>query len=500
MRFSLRDYQSAMLEDALERLDEGTRVVLYSSPTGSGKSVMELALQSALELRGIETWVLTPRVEIVAGMLDKLGLEVQTNKTASTGMTHRITTPVRLLNRLRSGDVVLPARAALILDEAHHSTASTWEEVRLSCPEAALFGFTATPFRGTPQGTQELRAFWGEPVHVLTLPEAVERRVINAPSFRVVPLIDDDVIEVANGEFTIKRLTSETQSRLDAIAGLVDALHGDKPTMVSLPSTELVRQLAGLLRGRGVAATCVTQETNAEGRASAFRQCLDCSAVLLQINVVSEGVDLPIRRLIDAAPTISPVRWLQQVGRITRPGEVQSEYVCTNRNMERHGFLWFGAAPFDELKRAVTAFDKPSTRIAGMRGLGVESFGRFRPVPLPMRNGLTAAMYSFAVVESTARVVEYVAVVHPLSAEVFYASRARGDAVNGYGTWQQLPYLPDLTDATPRSTGSRPLSPKQEDWWRKSAGRFGLDGLADVNSKQFQALPIFRDCGVGLVV
>lgn len=497
---ALRDYQEQAVAEAVAAVDRGTRATCFAAPTGTGKSVAILATQRALRARGRDVWVVTPRVEIVRGMLDKLGHDTSgssVGRLVNDAKSLQITTPVRLVGMLRRGELDrLPD--GLIIDEVHHSTAATYEELRLALGRCFLIGYTATPYRGTPRGTAEFRALWGEPRWLIDIPTAIQRGFMSCPTFKVVPILDDDEISVVNGEFRVSSVEADTSTRADAIADLIAQNSGDVPTMVSLPSTELVEQMREKLAGRGVDVVSVTQKTKDAERRDAFRRCTQANAVLLQINVVSEGVDLPIRRLIDASPTMSPVRWMQQVGRITRPGG-ESHYLCTNRNMERHGYLWAGAIPPVAMRDAVTAFPTQSVRSLGARTIGLEKIGKFRAVELPLKGGLTGAMYGFQTVDDRGRVHEYVAILHPLAPSPFYAFRARGNAENGYGRWQQIPAIPDLDGATTRSMGSGRLSPKQADWWRKSAGWHGLDGQADVTVKQFQALPVLSNCGVKLV-
>jgi hypothetical protein len=84
--------------------------------------------------------------------------------------------------------------------------------------------------------------------------------------------------------------------------------------------------------------------------------------VLISVRVLGEGVDLPwLRRIVDARPTTSPVLFLQHLGRITRPGPGTPEYICTNRNVERHAYLLAGL--LDNLSLAAAeAFKGPSKR------------------------------------------------------------------------------------------------------------------------------------------
>ena len=216
-----RDYQKRAVEIGLDTVRSGSRKML-AAPTGTGKSVCILDTHLALDDLDLPAWVLTPRVEILIGMLDKLGIStggVSAAKLVQQATELRMTTPARFRNMIERGEVDQPA--ALLIDEVHHSTAMSWEEIRLACGPIPLVGYTATPYRGTPRGTQELVAAWGEPEWLLRIPEAIERGYMSCPEFRVVPLLDDDEIAVVNGAFQVSSAENETTSRLDAIASLI---------------------------------------------------------------------------------------------------------------------------------------------------------------------------------------------------------------------------------------------------------------------------------------
>src|SRR5436305_963140 len=98
----LRDYQQRGVQDAVDFLNAGGERRCYAAPTGSGKSVIELAVLDAFP----RSLLVTPRLEILAGMLEKKGVPtagLSEPALADAGLAHRITTPTRLRNRLRDG-------------------------------------------------------------------------------------------------------------------------------------------------------------------------------------------------------------------------------------------------------------------------------------------------------------------------------------------------------------------------------------------------------------
>jgi superfamily II DNA or RNA helicase len=515
----LRDYQQAFMADAMRAIDDdGPGRYLYASPTGSGKSLMILQLLSYCP----EGIAVTPRLEIVAGMLEKGGVtgvaSWSAEKLAAEALQYRITTPVRFRNMLARGD--FPFRPNVVIhDEAHHSPADTYQDIKAYLGGGVVeIGLTASPFRGTPKGTEDFLASWDRLTWVLDYPTAAAKGVIAVPNCRVWPLVDDDEIEVVGGEFVIREAADATRSRFAEVAarcisqfaverGLpnergeyVVAVTWDRATIFSVSTTDQCRELVEHLRGAGMPAEAVTQDTPRADRARIFAACEAAEMAIVQIDVVSEGVDLKLRRLIDLRPTLSPVKWLQQVGRVTRPpkpGEPSPEYICCNRNLERHGYLYDGLLPPAAIAAAQQAFPNPSRR-AGARAVGVENLGRFTAAELPLADGTTGLMYQLTSVEGMMK-KEYAVLLHPAHSRPIYATREndRSEAGNTkYGKWRAVDKLPDMRGFS--SAPAKTLSEKQAAWWARSAATRGLDPNAAVNRRNFAALPILLDLGVRL--
>lgn len=513
--YTPRDYQleAVNLAESLIQSRQDNPWHLFISPTGTGKSIAELLLLSRVP----NSILVTPRIEIIAGMLDKLGLWVEsTNDIVSKGSDYGLFTPIRLRNLLARGD--LPFMPSMvILDECHHSLADSWQDLDMYLNGIPFIGFTASPLRGTPKGTEEFRKQWSTFNRMLNLPTALANNYCSLPTTEVVPLIDDDLIDIVNGELVIQQTNELIKNQFDAIIHLLRKYYmirsrmWDRPTMISVPSTEIAVQLTARMNKEGLAAVSVTQNTPRSSRSIAFQQTVDSIKALIQIDVVSEGVDLPIRRLIDLRPTMSPVKWLQQIGRIMRPtedGEFPPEYLCACRNLERHCYLMEGMFPPDSIREAQEAFTdengKPmfSTR-SKVRAIGLEGLGKFVTTPIHLLNGLTCFAYNLVGVNKFKR-TEYFVLLHPGEAEPLRAKREstksgtsdEGYPVYAWGKWQACESLPDVKGMTSAKAGS--LSEKQIAWWNRAAQGFGLNPHKPVDARSFQILPLLKDLRITL--
>jgi hypothetical protein len=322
------------------------------------------------------------------------------------------------------------------------------------------------------------------------------------PWCETVPLVDDDVISIQNGEFVVEAVTSEYTSRIEDVLKLFTL---DKPTMVSVPGHLMLDILEGMCRKHKIPTVTVVSETANIDRVAAFDACINCKAILLQINVVSEGVDLPIRRLIDLAPTLSPVKWIQQLGRIMRPSDEVAEYICTNRNLMRHAYLLEGCMPPMFIAQAQQAF--PISNRMGQRVLGLEAIGKFQPVEMPMANGMTGFIYVMASQDpnNSANIIEYAAIVHPALQEPIWATKVKikkgydpvlQRMVMDYGKWERTTAPADLKGF--KSIPTEKVTVPMANFWKRAAKGVGLDRDAEVTRKNFQALPILLDIGLRL--
>lgn len=474
---NLYPFQQQAVQLAVDSLLRGNKRLLIASPTGTGKSMMQLAVQAQLK----DCWIVSPAIEVIDGYMRKLG------RPDDDPFACCITTPIVLRNRLVSGALPADRVRYLLLDEAHHHNASVWQELDLLTDVPAV-GWSATPYRGTPRGTAVFRGTWGEPYWAISYPDAAKQGYITMPKCRVVPLVDDDKVEIKAGQFVVSQVAHETSSRLDAIMALGREYIGQTPVFFAFPTRELC---IAAQKAADYPTVIVAADTPRDERQAALDAVVVKKAALIQIRIVSEGVDLPLRVLIDADATLSPVEWLQRFGRITRPGG-ESTYICTNRNLLRHCYLLEGLVPLDELREAQDAWAGWGERLR-VRAFGLENFGRFKPLPVKLANGLQAECY---IIESAddGKTQQYAAILHPAYAEPLWASRA--NARGSYGKWAFAQAPEDVTGF--RSTPAGPITPKQREWWQRSAASYGLDASVEPNRRNFCVLPILAHLGVKL--
>jgi hypothetical protein len=322
----------------------------------------------------------------------------------------------------------------------------------------------------------------------------------------------------------------------------------DRPVTVVLGSVGAVGLVAEAMAARSLPAVSVTATTRGRGRL--FSDTVARRAVLLQVRAVGEGVDLPLRVMYDLSPTMSPVLWMQRVGRIMRPtgrlrcpscngtgrretwdedpdgnrykeehwcdacngggftaAEPPPVYFSCCHNLMRHGYLFEGLIPRAAFTESRTAWgdDWEPSRRSMTRALGNTGFGRFHPVEVRLKGGGAAFLYALRAADGLR---SYAALLLPHLAKPLYFGRE--DALTGrelewttpsghavkypekkVGRWTPLAELPDLEGCL--SYPNDAMFPWKKQKWEREADARGLDAAAEVTRKTYTLLEILRD-------
>lgn len=347
------DFQPNAIRRGTEFLRQAkpTESLMLKGPTGCGKSYIIAAVHKATQAT-----VVVPSHEIAIGIYSKefpddpTFCSLRPAKQRALLEAAGIWTVKRLHAQLLAAAVPLPK--LLIFDESHHSVDATHTTLYALTGFAPRLGLTATDYRGTPVETGKLREAWPVIEEIISLKAAVDTGVIARPDFITWPLLDDHEIDVTNGEFVVKQVDSAVRDRLLDLVGRIrryyDGTLYDRPTMVTFSSVQQCRYALSAFTAAGLPAVVVVGDSDPDfesDRAGAFRRVIAREVLLLQVQVVGEGVDMPIRRLIDVAPTMSPMRWMQRVGRATRPTDEIPQVITCCHNFTRHSYLWHGVIP-----------------------------------------------------------------------------------------------------------------------------------------------------------
>lgn len=330
----LRDYQIEICEKINEAF-EAHRSVMMQMPTGTGKTVVLASLVKQYLNRDADCSVLivAHRIELIEQIGEHLrgygiayGVIAGGRKTkkAESVMVASIQTLSSKLSTL--GSLLYPS--LVVIDEAHHALAKTYQILWAAWPEAKFLGLTATPYRMSGDGFTDLfevlvdswsvKQFiadgWLSPYDYYSIrPDSEEQQEIDSLKERG-----------ADGDFQMKELREKLDVRpsIERLFESFERYAFDKKGIIYAIDIAHAEHIAEFYRLQGVNAVAISSKTPAKERAEVIRTFRDENRIqiLVSVDLFSEGFDCPDVEFIQMArPTLSLAKYLQMVGRGLRP-------------------------------------------------------------------------------------------------------------------------------------------------------------------------------------
>ena len=354
----LFDYQQEMLENITEVFsaaafdtvlynEKGKKVnvgssVMVQMPTGTGKTyVMAAVVKWFLDTysKG-EVWLIAHRKELVEQMertLDRFALEYgEKDEVVEEKVRIRVLS-IQWLTR-NIGDLEKNGfkPGLIIVDEAHHSLATSYQDVFIRNHKALKIGMTATPCRMKQASFRTLfsrlitspsikdfilHGYLAPCNYVVIGEKSTEQQIVN--------LLTD---RSGDGDYSVKEM-EEKLNVTDVIRRLYNSVvkyaYGKKGIVYAI-NIDHAKAIAEYYNALGIKAVALDSKTAAKTRkkaVEAFREGeLDC---LVNVNLFDEGFDCPDVEYIQMArPTLSLAKYLQMVERGLRINKKDPKKVC----------------------------------------------------------------------------------------------------------------------------------------------------------------------------
>ena len=211
----------------------------------------------------------------------------------------------------------------IIIDEAHHASADTYQKVLSYFTPEFTLGLTATPERADDQNILDI---FKNTAHKLDIQTAVEiGELVPVRCIRIHTNIDLTKVRFNSVQYNIRDLESKiyVPERNQLIVDTWLQYVKDKRTVIFCASVKHAKEIAERLHEAGVAAESVSGEVKASLRKETLARFEKGETkVLCACDLLNEGWDCPATEvLFMARPTMSRVLYTQQLGRGMRLAE-----------------------------------------------------------------------------------------------------------------------------------------------------------------------------------
>jgi superfamily II DNA or RNA helicase len=345
----LRPYQVEVLAAIEAAIAAGKKRILVVSPTGSGKTVIASekirlrteppVLQSAMMLahrREIITQTHRKLFEhgVHSGII-QAGFDPRPLERAQVASIQTLWT--RAIN---SNAMQLPTAHLLIIDEAHHVVARTYQKIIEAYPDAIIIGLTATPCRGDGRG---LGNFFEVMIECPQVAKLIELGFL--VKSRVYAPVDPNLrgVETRQGDYVVSQL-ADRMDKPKLIGDIIENWHkhgeGRKTVVFACDVAHSLHLRDEFVRA-GVKAEHIDGSTPKDERdATLARLASGEITVVANCMVLTEGWDMPeVGCCVLARPTKQMGLYRQMIGRVLRPAPGKEYAIVLDHSgaVFRHG-------------------------------------------------------------------------------------------------------------------------------------------------------------------
>ncbi|MCI7647013.1 MAG: DEAD/DEAH box helicase [Lactobacillus johnsonii] len=307
--YQLFDYQQKLVDGARKALAEGNKGVLIVSPPGSGKSIVIAEIARLATKNGKQILFTVNRKELVSQIKNsfvKQGVDLSNCTIMTVG---------KVANRLEK----IPKPDLIIIDEAHHTRAKSYEKIINYFKDVPLLGFTATPWRMDGKGFNDLYSSLVEGPQVEWL---IEHNRLADYTYVSRILGKKDLLKVSStSDYTNRSMNQYIKSmNFGNVIKTYEEFAKDRKTIVYAPSIESAKLIVRKFKENGFNAVKVDSKTHKTEREEILNNFkIGKTKIIVNVDLISEGFDVPdCSCVIMLRPTKSLVFYLQQAMRCMR--------------------------------------------------------------------------------------------------------------------------------------------------------------------------------------
>ena len=315
----LRSYQL----DAVAQLRKGVQGTLVM-PCGSGKTITAIALMAAVDQ---PTLVIVHTHDLLVQWKDNikriLSIDAGIISEGKLNPGSISIATVQTLCRMHQNDfIALAAKyGCVILDEAHHVPAYTFQKVVSHIPAKYRYGLTATPERD--DGLTPLIGFtFGNELFRIGYPELIAEGYLKAPE--VSSVFTNFKYNYSSPDVYQNLMSAlvENPVRNALIANLaISDVKAEHTVLILSGRVEHCKKLIQLINSQGIKAGLLVGSVSKKKRQTVLDEFrTGKTLVIAASSIADEGLDIPcLNRIIFAFPTKAKGRTTQRLGRLMRP-------------------------------------------------------------------------------------------------------------------------------------------------------------------------------------
>ena len=324
----LRDYQEELVDGIKQSMSAGNHSIIVQSPPRSGKTVVMAHIAKSATDKNNKVLFFSHRKEINEQVYKTFENNEVNMDLVTIGGVQSL---VRKLDKLDEPTIIL-------IDEAHHSKASSYKKIIDYFPNAYKLLFTGTPVRLDGSGFDDI-------ADDLILGKSVKWSQEHgriAPFKYYAPLmIDVAGLKKRAGEFT-KQSVDDTMKTVvfGDVIGHYEKLAKGKQAIVYTHSVEASENVSKAFNDAGYNSMAVSGKTPREERETAMRAFRNGDLkIMVNCELFTEGIDLPnVDVCIMLRPTQSLSLYLQFAMRALNPREGKTAIIIDHvGNVERFG-------------------------------------------------------------------------------------------------------------------------------------------------------------------
>ena len=289
---------------------------------------------------------------------------------------------LKILNRWLKGEKEL----YVVVDEAHHASAPTYEKIlrhiQNRIPAVKLLGLTATPFRTDHRYLSEV--FPDDIAYKVDLTDLIKRGILSMPHFEecqtelVLTLTEEEKRQLNVDDFPVEVATKMAKHKLrnamivrqydkqkygPTIVFAINRLHA----LVLQSLFEKAKVRCGVIISRETDDILEMKQLVLENEAVILSYQRGDLDVLINVNILTEGIDLPMTRTVFLTrPTTSSALMTQMIGRALRgvkAGGTDQAYIVSFIDDWQDQVKWVNAQTLvqeerEELEEGLTKKEK----------------------------------------------------------------------------------------------------------------------------------------------